>query len=261
MATRKHAIITVAGSSTRFSKSVNQMAHKSLWPVPALDNKCLLEWQIRTLLEAGIEDIVVVTGYMADEVYKAFDRMAIHTDWYRDVHFIYNPSFSTTGSYLSMYLGFIKIQELIKNAVAMIPDSVILIEGDVYASNLKEFCMLPPTDFDLRPTTNGKSVIRADRDVLGIVSKNDSIYWAYDPYHEALQIPPSFAKYMFNSGQIWEINWYSDAIEKIDQYGGTVDEHKTNLSFIEFFGSSDEPFELKNWTNANTIEDINNINK
>lgn len=259
---RKYAIITAAGCSTRFSKSIGFECHKSLTPVDGLDGKSLLKWQIETLIDNGVERVFAVGGYM----FNIFNSQINNLEQkYKDkVEKVFNSEYFTTGSYLSMFLGFDRMYQLIKQNAIPEPTSIICVEGDVYASNLAEF-VAKPFDYGnctIRPTTNGKSVLRADRDVIGVIDECGLLSWKYSTKHSEFTNVPSSIKMIFNSGQIWEIcmkflDWRK-VHEQLDQQSYKND---TNLTFIDFFSDEpDTPFELKDWVNANTVDDIRTIN-
>lgn len=259
---RKYAIITAAGCSTRFSKSIGFEYHKSLTPVAGLDGKSLLKWQIETLIDNGVERVFAVGGYMFNIFVSQINDL--EPKYKEKVSAIFNSEYFVTGSYLSMFLGFDRMYQLIKQNAIPEPTSIICVEGDVYASNLGEFVTKPFAHSNtIRPTTNGKSVLRADRDVIGVIDDYGLLSWKYSTKHSEFTNIPSSIKMIFNSGQIWEIcvkfiDW-GNAHKQLDQQSYKND---TNLTFIDYFSNvPDTPFELKGWVNANTIEDLNNINK
>ena len=259
---RKYAIITAAGCSTRFSKSIGFKCHKSLTPVDGLDGKSLLKWQIETLIDNGVEQVFAVGGYMFNIFKSQIDSLE---QKYQDkVEKVFNSKYSTTGSYLSMFLGFDRMYQLIGYGIIPEPTSIICVEGDVYASNLAEF-VAKPFDYSnctIRPTTNGKSVLRADRDVIGVIDDCGLLSWKYSTKHSEFTNVPSSIKMLFNSGQIWEICMKSLNWRKVhEQLGQQSYKNDTNLTFIDYFSDKpDTPFELKDWINANTVDDLRTIN-
>ncbi|MDR8393040.1 phosphocholine cytidylyltransferase family protein [Aliifodinibius sp. S!AR15-10] len=58
------AIILAAGKGTRLRPLTNRIP-KCMIPV---DGKPMLEWQLEVLVESGIENIIVVTGYLEDKI-------------------------------------------------------------------------------------------------------------------------------------------------------------------------------------------------
>lgn len=259
---RKYAIITAAGCSTRFSKSIGFECHKSLTPVDGLGGKSLLKWQIETLIDNGVERVFAVGGYMFNIFNSQINNL--EQKYKGKVEKVFNSEYLTTGSYLSMFLGFDRMYQLIKSGSIPEPTSIICVEGDVYASNLGEFAAMPFDygNYTIRPTTNGKSVLRADRDVIGVIDDCGLLSWKYSTKHSEFTNVPASIKMVFNSGQIWEIcmkflDWRK-VHKQLDQQSYKND---TNLMFIDYFSDEpDTPFELKDWVNANTVNDIRTIN-
>ncbi len=80
---------------------------KRLLPLTASVPKCLLdvagrtilEWQVDTLHQAGVDDIVVVTGYGASKV----DNLIAEHYANRGVRTLYNPKYSVSDNLVSCY--------------------------------------------------------------------------------------------------------------------------------------------------------------
>jgi len=71
------AIILAAGSGTRLDKYTKNLPKCML----DLDGKTLLERQIETLRSAGIEEIIVVKGYMAEKIHIPDVKYYINNDY------------------------------------------------------------------------------------------------------------------------------------------------------------------------------------
>jgi len=71
------AIILAAGRGSRM-KAVTRNLPKGLIE---LDGKSLVEWQIAALRKAGIEDIVIVTGYRMEQFRHFGTRIAFNPEW------------------------------------------------------------------------------------------------------------------------------------------------------------------------------------
>ena len=65
----------------------------------AVRGKTILEWQVETLAGAGIEDIVVVTGYGADKVHELVERRLGHYG----VRTFYNPDYAVSDNLVSCW--------------------------------------------------------------------------------------------------------------------------------------------------------------
>ena len=94
----KNAIIMAAGTSSRFAP-LSKEIHKGLITVKG---EVLVERQIRQLREAGIKEIVLVTGYKAEQFEYLRDKYGIII--------LYNPDYLTRNNHSSInvarnYLG------------------------------------------------------------------------------------------------------------------------------------------------------------
>ena len=89
----KNAIIMAAGTSSRFCP-LSYEKHKGLTVV---HGEVLIERQIRQLLEAGVPEVYVVTGYKAEQ----FDYL---TEKY-GVRLIHNPSYQTRNNNGSVWVA------------------------------------------------------------------------------------------------------------------------------------------------------------
>ena len=91
------AIILAAGAGTRLTPVTNGLP-KCLVP---FGFEPLIDRQMRALHSAGVEDIVVVTGYEAARIrHHCGSRVG-----YTEVRYIENPDFATTNSIYSLHLA------------------------------------------------------------------------------------------------------------------------------------------------------------
>ena len=104
-----NAIIIAAGVGTR----LNPLTLSTPKPLIKIFGKPMIEKNIEYLLQEGIEEIVIVTGYMKD----MFEYLR---DKYKKVKLIYNPKYKEYNNIYSFYL----VREFLK-------DSYIL-DGDIY---------------------------------------------------------------------------------------------------------------------------------
>lgn len=247
----KNVVITCAGGSTRFSNSVNAPVHKSIYK--AKDQvRCLLEWQIDTALSSkNVNKIIVVVGFQNTQV-EDFVKSTYGND--ERIVIVNNELWSTTGSNLSMCLGLLAC----KNTKA---DSILCVEGDLYASNFRDLIDTPSTTSFLS-TTNGHSTIDSNVDVLGIISKTSTGFqtsFEYSTNHSVFENINFYnAVTLFPSGQMWEL-----ATEKINfdivAKSAEIFPNKTNLEVLQHFSYSELPmipFILTDWINCNTITEL-----
>jgi len=85
-----NAVILSAGQGKRLSPLTDSRP-KCLVQI---GGRPILEWQIRALAEAGVEDISVVTGYGADAV----EAMLMTTSLPADVRTVYNPFYTVADN-------------------------------------------------------------------------------------------------------------------------------------------------------------------
>jgi CTP:phosphocholine cytidylyltransferase-like protein len=87
-----NAIIMAAGTSSRFAPLSNEI-HKAMIEV---NGEVLIERQIKQIKEAGIEEIIVVTGYRAEQFQYLVDTFG--------VKLIHNPDYLTRNNNASIYV-------------------------------------------------------------------------------------------------------------------------------------------------------------
>lgn len=104
-----NAIIIAAGMGTR----LNPLTLSTPKPLIKIFGKPMIEKNIEYLLQEGIEEIVIVTGYMKDKFEYLRDK-------YKEVKLIYNPKYKEYNNIYSFYLA----RDFLK-------DSYIL-DGDIY---------------------------------------------------------------------------------------------------------------------------------
>jgi len=110
----KHAVILAAGMGTRLRDAHSGMPKGFV----ELDGRPIIEDSIRRLERAGISDIVIVTGYMAEH----YEQLALRFEGL--VRTVHNPEYEESGSMYSLYC-----------ARDVIDDDFLLLESDlVYES-------------------------------------------------------------------------------------------------------------------------------
>ncbi len=110
----KHAVILAAGMGTRLRDAHSGMPKGFV----ELDGRPIIEDSIRRLERAGVSDIVIVTGYMAEH----YEQLALRFEGL--VRTAHNPEYKDSGSMYSLYC-----------ARDVIDDDFLLLESDlVYES-------------------------------------------------------------------------------------------------------------------------------
>lgn len=86
-----NAIIMAAGTASRFAP----LSYEKPKALIEVRGEVLIERQIKQLREAGIKEIVVVTGYMAEQFAYLKDKY--------DVILVHNPDYLTRNNNASIY--------------------------------------------------------------------------------------------------------------------------------------------------------------
>lgn len=110
------AIILCAGIGSRLRPFTNDRP-KCLVEI---NKKPIISYQIDALINAGINDIIMVTGYMAEKI-----EHYCKTNYNQTFTYIFNKNYKTTNSLYSLYLA----NKLLNG------DDFILINGDIVFDN------------------------------------------------------------------------------------------------------------------------------
>lgn len=89
------AIILGAGLGTRLA-TLTEKKPKSLLRI---NDKTILKHQIECLNKAGIEDITMIIGHMADKIKQFCEENSLNID------FVFNPNYSETNNLYSLHLA------------------------------------------------------------------------------------------------------------------------------------------------------------
>lgn len=237
-------IITVAGTSTRFSRSIGKPCLKCLYSPEGFD-KSLLYRMIHQ--EDQFDKYVIVGGYMYDRLKAAVNE---NFPEYRDrIMLVYNDKYAEYGSGYSLYKG-------IRAVYGMDFDELVFAEGDLFVDS-ESFKKICSADKDV--ITVNREDIMADKAVAFYFDANNKIHYLYDTGHKALRINEPFLS-IFNSGQIWKFT----KIQYLKEIYKNMSEEEwkgTNLVFIEkyFGGLGRDEYDLvklNGWINCNTIDDF-----
>ena len=243
----KVLIITVAGMSTRFSRSVGKPVIKCLY-----HNKSLKDSLLYILLERSREFdyFIIVGGYRYKELCETI--RASFKKFSDRILLIENPYYSTYGSGYSLYLG-------LQKAFETGADEIVFAEGDLYFNedDYQRVCSA-----DKSVVTVNRNPILADKSVALYFDIAGEIRYIYDTGHNELFIKEPFLA-IYNSGQVWKFSDKHLARKVYSQ----MDEEEwkgTNLIFVEkyFRDIGSEKYELitlRHWINCNTLDDFNKI--
>ncbi len=239
----KILVITVAGSSTRFSKSIGKDCLKCIYTEGGVKDTLLY----RLLsINRGYDRYIIVGGHRYDDLLSFVDT---ELSEFRDrIVMVRNEQFAEYGSGYSLYLG-------LKEAMNHDPDEITFAEGDLaLAGKDTEKVFASKNDvitYNLKP-------IRSDESVVFYFDSEDRPKYVYDTNHKLLKIDEPFRS-IYNSGQVWKFTdmpKLKKIIDGMDETGWK----DTNLIFINNYfcmlsHDNVELIPLTKWINCNTVSD------
>ncbi len=236
-------MITVAGSSTRFRKSIGKDCLKCIYTEGSAKDTLLY----RLLSMNGKYDrFVIVGGYRYDDL-TAFISESLKE--YSDrISAVMNERYADYGSGYSLLLG-------LEEAMKFNPDEITFAEGDLALAK-KDLDKVYASEKDV--ITYNLRTIRSDESVVFYFDGNDRPKYVYDTNHKLLKIDEPFRS-IYNSGQVWKFTdtaRLKKIIDGIDENG----KKDTNLIFINRYFSAlahddMELIPLTKWVNCNTVDD------
>lgn len=140
-----NAVIMAAGTASRFAP----LSYEKPKALISVRGEVLIERQIRQLIEAGVPDIYVVTGYKAE--------MFAYLEEKFGVHLVHNPDYLTRNNNASIYV----VKDILKNTYICSSDNYFLENpferevSDCYYSALyaqgptKEWCITCDKDGEI----------------------------------------------------------------------------------------------------------------
>jgi choline kinase len=122
----------------------------------------LIEYSIRNLIKAGVENIIVVTGYKS-EIYEE------HFMFDDRINLVHNPEYANCGSLQSLYIGLQRVE----NDDVVILDSDIIYNWDEFSEFMQDDHMSALLATDVPEGRHDACYIKSDlSDNLEKVSKN-----------------------------------------------------------------------------------------
>lgn len=239
------AIITVAGTSSRFNEGVveSERVLKCLFGEP----QNTLLWHLLNKVRF-FDKIIIVGGYKFEDLEKycsIFLKNAFH-----NIELVKNDYFEKYSSGYSLYLG-------INAALKYNPSEIVLVEGDldVDDESFKKVVMSERSTvtFSNEPIYSNKSVV--------LYKNNLGQYkYIFNSEHGMLFIPEPFSCVM-NSAQIWK---FMDmvALKNANEKFISTNVSGTNLTIIQAYFDA-VPNEdivsipMAKWINCNTRNDYN----
>ena len=239
----KVLVITVAGSSTRFSKSIGRECLKCIYTEGGAEDTLLFRL---VSMNDAYDRFVIVGGYRYDELLDFVDTLL---GAYKDrISMVRNEKYAEYGSGYSLLLG-------LKEAMCYVPDEITFAEGDLALSK-KDMDRVFTSKSDV--ITYNLRTIRSDESVVFYFGSDDRPKYVYDTNHKLLSIKEPFRS-IYNSGQVWkfrDMGKLTKIIDGMDENGWK----DTNLIFINGYFSTMtqeniELIPLTRWINCNTVSD------
>ena len=236
-------IVTVAGSSGRFSESLGYPCLKCLYHENGIKESLLYQM----LHQDGDFDCYVVVGGFQYE--KLEEALALEFQEYKGrILLVENKHYADYGSGYSLYLA-------LKAILDMDISEVVFAEGDLFVDR-ESFRRVFDAPRDV--VTCSTEPIWASRAVAFYFDQAYGIHYLYDTDHSVFEIPEPFLG-IFNSGQIWK---FADA-KRLRETVRAIPKEEwqgTNLVLIEnyFKGLGREDYEMitfQDWVNCNTVSD------
>jgi choline kinase len=234
-------IITVAGASSRFGKSLGYDMLKCIYREA---NKPSILELLLNYTDNFFDEIIIVGGYKFEELQKF-----VTTHFNKNsISLLYNEHYVDFGSNYSLYLG---IEEALKRNDC----KIVFAEGDLVVDR-KSFELVCQSEHSVITMTN--ELICADKSVAFYQTIDGKIKYIYDTAHKQLSIPEPFSL-IANSGQIWKFT-DSGILRNIMQLQNRDDYKDTNLNIIQKYFqqlsfSQYSIIMLTQWYNCNTVED------
>ncbi len=238
---KRAAIITIAGSCTRFSKSLGLNVHKAIYS-ECDHNQTILAFQLN-LVSNCCDEIIIVSGFKHNEIENYLKNNFSHLNY----KLVYNEHYLDYGSCFSLILGI--------NAICDDFDEVIFIEGDlVFDTDSFDKLVHSPKNV----ITANNHLIDSKTAVIFYVNEKNEVKYLYDVNHLTLKIDEPFIK-IGNSGQVWKFTDLKKLKKNIlnytsVQYKGTnlvpVNDYYQNVDYDKI-----EIIAFKNWFNCNTVKD------
>jgi len=239
------AIILAAGQGTRLQKYTNKLPKGMLH----FDGKTLIERQINNFRNAGIDDITIVTGYMADKIN------------YEGIKTILNTNFNSTNMVESLFCAKKELNDEVVVSYADIIyeknvlDGLINALGDIVLTidkNWKTYWMIRygSVSYDLESLAlNNNGTIK---ELGGEVADADQIDARYVGLIKFTKKGISTLKEVYHKNKIlyWDVPWQvsgktfqnaymTDIIQEVIDNGIAVNSFAINNGWLEFDSNED----------------------
>lgn len=243
------AIITVAGTSTRFRKSIGKDCLKCIYSEKDEQDTLLMR---QLSMCKTFDEVIIVGGYKFSEL-KSFVNKYLN-EYPVKITLVQNEHYEDWGSGYSLILG---IQEAEKLNV----EKIVFLEGDLFFDS-NSFRKIVETNNNVVTVNNDP--IEAKKAVAFYINEDGKINYIYDTAHSSLSINEPFLG-IYNSGQVWK---FSDAA-KLYKFTSELNQKEiegTNLVLVQkYFGSLNQNeyqvIRFADWINCNTVDDYRKAEK
>lgn len=210
------AIILSAGQGRRLLPLTERIPKCIL----TVQGRPLIEWQIETLTQCGIEDITVIVGFGAEQLES---RLAEFTGPHR-IRTLYNPFFASTDNLVSCWVARVEMQEdfLLLNGDTLFEMAVLerLLAAPQRPVTLAIDCKDRYDDDDMKVIRNGERLVhvgkklpldRVDAESIGMMTfRGDGPRLFRESLERALRNPQALKQWylslideLANSGVVW----------------------------------------------------------
>lgn len=243
----KILIITVAGTSSRFSKSIGRSCLKCIYSPSGIEGSLLYKILHQPV---DFDKYVIVGGYMYDSLNITIENA--FPEFKDKIILLKNEKYAEYGSGYSLYKG-------IETVIDTDFEEIVFAEGDLFVDT-ETFQKIYSSEKSVITCNNED--ISANKSVAFYLDTGNMVRYIYDTGHNALRIDEPFLS-IFNSGQIWKFANPGN-IKKVYGEMSEKDWQGTNLVFIENYFRSlpSQEYEIlkfKHWINCNTVWDFERI--
>jgi len=232
-------VITVAGTSSRFRKSLGEDVLKATYQENGFPS--ILE-TLLAYAEGYFEDIIIVGGYRYEEL-EAYISKHYHT---KNIMLVYNSEYER-GSNESLLCGL--------RALSKEYSQVLFAEGDLVIDKASFTSIV---NCDSNVITNTTIPIEAKTSVIYYFNTDDKLKYKYDTEHKSLYIDEAFTS-ISNSGQIWKFCDFKVLQSVVDSFTKKDIDETNLLTISQYFNGIEyntiEEIQIQKWFNCNTIGD------
>lgn len=243
----KVLLITVAGTSSRFSQSLGKPCLKCIYYHTDITESLLYQMLHQDIM---FDKYIIVGGFMYEQLETILKQD--FSDFGDRIVCVKNEKYAEYGSGYSLYKG---LQETMKLDF----HEVVFAEGDLFVDKdcFREIALSAKDVI----TCNSEPIL-AEKAVAFYYDEEYGIHYIYDTSHTMLEIKEPFRS-IFNSGQIWK---FTQPDHLRSTYADMKDEEwqGTNLVYIQKYfqalkQSEYDIVQFKHWINCNTRSDFEKI--